>query len=153
MKYSEELYHTREYHSGIKSEDVLGCWSYIPIQRPAKPAKEKQSKPSLDPTSPWIYYEDEAKSFEATETPPESVLTSESHGTSPLSTEEEDVGWRLVETVKQPAFERVLLRFVFEDVGLSLAWSRSARQLLVSTLDCLRGMFVRPFHRHTLATV
>lgn len=165
MSYSQELGHTRDYHHRIKLSDVQGCWRYIsPTSQEQKSRPPQAAAPRYNPLEPWHeeeqwpaadaeeYSEEEAQDGVGGEDQDQDQNPAQNTGnndggvddatrdSTPVSIPKVPKAvWTMDPDLKEPNFERVLLRFVFRDVGHTLYWAKNAKELLKAGRDCLGG--------------
>ncbi|KAG8980760.1 hypothetical protein FRB94_009794 [Tulasnella sp. JGI-2019a] len=148
LAFSQEVEHTREYRQRIALSDITGCWRKVqptrsvptPVEKPASPPQEQtQPVKERDPMDRRRRPIKEKMGF----------MGGKKHLMAPASSTAKGAinskaspQWKLERSEKAPKVERVLLRFVFEDVGENLAETQDAAQLIGVAHDCLEGVFM-----------
>ncbi|KAG9021930.1 hypothetical protein FRB95_001135 [Tulasnella sp. JGI-2019a] len=148
LAFSQELEHTREYRQRIASSDITGCWRKVQPTQPTPKTAEKPPTPPA-PETPTGMTEDgdmdrhrrplrEKMGWVGGRKRRIAAPSSTAKGTKVNS--EATPQWKLERSEKAPKVERVLLRFVFEDVGENLSETRDAMQLIDVASDCLQAI-------------
>ncbi|KAG8986843.1 hypothetical protein FRB95_003178 [Tulasnella sp. JGI-2019a] len=140
MVCSQELGSTRAYHKALLPH-VEGYYTFVPSKNP-KPTKARRREAApVDPLFPG------RRKLPAPRSVTDSTASKATVGGSidlcqlgALAGADPDGQWRLNKGEIEPNFERVLLRFVFEDAGEELSTASSAEMLINAVHDCLKAM-------------
>ncbi|KAG8998504.1 hypothetical protein FRB94_000579 [Tulasnella sp. JGI-2019a] len=149
LAFSQELEHTREYRQRIALSDITGCWRKV---QPTQPTPKTAEKPPTPPAPEKPTETTEDGDMDRHRRPLREKMGwvggRKRHIAAPSSTakrtkinSEATPQWKLERSEKAPKVERVLLRFVFEDVGENLSETRDAAQLINVALDCLEAIW------------
>ncbi|KAG8844154.1 hypothetical protein FRB96_003260 [Tulasnella sp. 330] len=138
---SQELSHTREYHNR-EALGVLGYYVLRSSKSKAQSAGRRASTPERenDLELSGDELEDEEGGKEGEGDISMEPIAQESEARISTSDAGGNDSWRLDKDTTQPAFERVLVRLVFEAHGFHLRSTKKTKHLLVAAQECLMAI-------------